>query len=186
MFAKGETTYLLGPDALSWRKGGAEGRLAYTDIREVRGYAAPGTPFGGTSNQVRCVLWPRYGRAIVLANQSFAAAGRFEDRSAAFYPFVAALIERVAKANQQVVFIKGMPVALFVFWLILLPIIAIIAPLCVIAVVVMLVQGQSPEAGMYGATAVLLGFLFALIPNAKTVWRNRPHRVDPRTGVSLF
>jgi hypothetical protein len=184
MFNK-ETTYLVGANDLSWGDGGAEGRLAYSGIRKVRAYSFFGMPFGGTSNQVRCVLWPRRGHAIVLHNQSFISVRRFEDRSAAFYPFVAALIERIAKANPQIVFIKGMPGALFVFWLILLPLIAIVAPLSAIAVAVMLAQGQSPPGAMYGVTAMLMAFLFRLFPNAKTVWRNRPRRVDPRTGASL-
>jgi hypothetical protein len=33
---------------------------------------------------------------------------------------------------------------------------------------------------------LLLTFLFAIVPNAKTVWRNRPRRVDPRTGASML
>ena len=184
MFTK-ETAYRAGADALSWGDNGAEGRLAYTDIRKVRVYGAPGMPFGGASKQVRCVLRPRRGRPIVLGNQSFIGVGRFEDRSAAFYPFAAALTERIANANPQIVFVKGMPGALFVFWMILLPIVAIIAPVSAIAVVAMLAQGQSPPRAMYGVTAMLLAFLFAIIPNAKTAWRNRPRRVDPRAGAPL-
>jgi hypothetical protein len=179
-----ETTYSAGAAALSWGDGGAEGRLAYADIRKVRAYGAPGMPSGGTSNQARCVLRPRRGRAIVLGNQSFIGVGRFEDRSAAFDPFATALTERIAMANPQVVFIKGMPGALFAFWLILLPVVAIIAPLSTLAVVAMLAQGQSPPGAMYGVMAILLTFLFAIGPNAKTVWRNRPRRVDPGRGVS--
>jgi hypothetical protein len=122
----------------------------------------------------------------VLGNQSFIGVGRFEDRSAAFYPFATALTERIAEANPQIVFINGMPGALFVFWLILFPVVSIIAPLSAIAVVAMLAQGQSPPSAMYGVTAILLTFLFAIVPNAKTVWRNRPRRVDARTGASLL
>jgi hypothetical protein len=185
MFTK-ETIYRAGAKALSWCDGGAESRLAYADIRQVRTYGVPGMPSGGASNQVRCVLRPRRGRAIVLGNQSFIGVGRFEDRSAAFYPFATALTERIAKANPQIVFIKGMPGALFVFWLILFPLVAIIAPSSAIAVMAMLAQGQSPPGAMYGVTVLLLTFLFAIVPNAKTVWRNRPLHVDPRTGASLL
>lgn len=95
-------------------------------------------------------------------------------RSATFYPFARALTERIAKDRVHQTH-AGRP---FVFWLILFPLVAIIAPSSAIAVMAMLVQGQSPPGAMYGVTAILLTFLFAIVPNAKTVWRNRPRRVD--------
>jgi len=66
------------------------------------------------------------------------------------------------------------------------PVAAIIAPLSAIGVVAMMAQGQSPPRAMYEVTAIPLAFLFAIVPKAKTVWRNRPHRVYPRKAASLW
>jgi hypothetical protein len=181
IYAK-ETKYEAGSDGITWSDGRTEGHLAYADIRRVRVYRAPGMPMGGASNFARYVLWPRRGRAIVLGNLSFVSMGKIEDRSAAFYTFATALTERIAKGHQGVEFIQGMPRALFLFWLILLPLIPIIALLSVIALIAMLAQGQSPPV-MFGVTGVLLAFSLRTVPFAKTVWRNRPHRIDPSTAI---
>jgi hypothetical protein len=50
----------------------------------------------------------------------------------------------------------------------------------------MLAQGQSPPGATYEVTAILLTFLFAIVRNAKTAWRNRPRRVDRAQALRCY
>jgi hypothetical protein len=179
---KTEATYRLTDSALVWSNRGVEGRLPFSDIRQVRIYRTPGVGFGGATfapGFQRCVVRPHSGRAQVLSSNHYAGPAKIEDRSASFQPFVDALIRRVATANPGTAFISGMPAALWSAWaVLLLVVVMLLAPLALLVIVITLTQGHL----LYGllTTVLLLGILLALVLLVRFLLRNRPRRFDPR------
>jgi len=165
-----ETTYRAGEDALIWGDAGAEARLRYADVRKIHIYRFPDLR-GRTVSM--CGLWPPTGRATKLMSRHYVSFGRFDDRSAAFWPFVAALTERIANANRATVFMKGMPAA---WYMIVLVFTVLMASLCAIMVVATLALGQPLSIDIYVLTGIALMSVVVWLP---AVLRNRPRRIDP-------
>src|SRR5262245_43449847 len=116
-----EAIWRLTPDALELRGGpldlqdslaaGQDGtmRFPYGDIIQVRLYCAP-TAYSGL--RYGCALRLRrhmqLGPNLEIQLAHYTGAGSFEDRAAAYVPFVRALVTRVAAANSSAHFRVGL------------------------------------------------------------------------------
>jgi len=136
-FAK-ERTYRLGDDALTWRDADGGGRLAFSDVREVRLTADPS--FG--KDRAQCIVQDREGRKVKLVSKHFAGLGTLEDRLRTYAPLVRALLPRVAAAAPQAKFIAG-GTAQWLLWLVL----GTVCAIAVISLVVALLGGAPVEGG---------------------------------------
>jgi hypothetical protein len=179
LYRKAEETYRLSDLALAVTGAGRDRTVAYAEIRAVRVYEAPG--LGSFPGFARCVVWPRRGRAIVVSSNHFLGVGRFEDRSAAFRPFVDALVRRVAGANRETRFAFGMPPALWWFWALLLGAVALLAPLSLVMIAAELAQGRAPPAQAYVPLGIVFVVFLGLFGYIRQLRRNRPRRFEPRT-----
>lgn len=178
-----ETTYRLADHALLWSEGERNGALEFAEIRRIRIYESPGAqsmpPFS------RCVITPKAGRSIILSSNHFAGVGEFEVRMDRFQPFVQGLIARVAGANPAVEFIAGMPMGLWVSYVVILAALVVITPLGVALMIFLSRSGEHVAAGFTASLAICLGFLFSIGPLWRLVRRNRPQVFDPRaTGAA--
>jgi hypothetical protein len=172
-----EATYRLTDAGLAWSDGAREDALAYADMRQMRIYDTPGV--SGMPGFTRCTIKRRTGRAVILSSNHFGGIGDWESRSESFRPFVDALVRRAAAANPQIAFISGMPMALWVTWIVLMVALLIVTPLGVAAVVI---GGAEMSAGAYSAFAICAGLLLGFFPLLRLVRRNRPRRFDGREG----
>jgi len=164
-----------------WRSDGDA--VKFADIRKIRIYDSPGMRnLGGTTLSPgfrRFVIWPAHGRAIVLSSNHFAGIANFEDRRESFDPFVAALMQRVSAANPSAIFISGMPIALWLFWLVALAGVMIVTPLAALLIVIEMIQATKIDGWLIVVTFLLAGTFFGFIPLARTLWRALPRRFDP-------
>ncbi|MBX6321870.1 MAG: hypothetical protein IRY94_08585 [Rhodospirillaceae bacterium] len=178
-----QETYRLSDTALVRdTEDGKEKVLPFAQMRSVRVYGSPGLrAMGGTAapDIERCVLRPARGRAVVLSSAHFLGLGRLEDRSPAFRPFVGDLVRRLAAANPGIIFLVGMPPALWWSWILILLAVVVVTPLVVLLIIVNMVQKRHIDPPLIAVTAVLLGILFSLGSYLRTVRRNRPPRFDP-------
>jgi hypothetical protein len=172
-----EATYRLTDAGLAWSDVAGGGALAYADIRQMRIYDSPGA--AGMPAFTRCTIRPRKGRAVILSSNHFGGIGDWESRSESFRPFVDALVRRAARANPQIAFISGMPMALWVTWIVILAGLVIVAPLMI---AVVFIEGTEKSAGFYATLAILVGLLLGFFPLLRLVRRNRPRRFDGREG----
>ncbi len=180
--ARSETTYRIEGDALVWSEGGENGRLPFSEIRQIRIYGSPGIGFGGSTvapSFQRCVVKPRQGRAHVFSSNHYVSLGKFEDRSATFRPFIEALIRRVAAVNPATQFISGMPGVLWAIWALILLSVVILAPLALLVIIIDLLSGGGFSATHLAVTIFLLGILFTLGSRWRMLVRNRPQQLDP-------
>jgi hypothetical protein len=104
---------------------------------------------------------------------------RRESRSESFRPFVDALVRRAAAANPQIIFISGMPMALWVTWIAILAGLFIVAPLMI---AVVFIEDTEKSAGFYATLAILIGLMLGFFPLLRLVRRNRPRRFDGSEG----
>ena len=162
-FARGpfarERTFRLAPDALLWGNGKRSGRLAYADIATVHLYTRSG-PYG-RSMQV-CALRARSGAGLAIQSKHFGRWGRQDDRSAAFAPFVRALLGRVATAAPGARCFRGFPIGLYYATLAAFIVLALVF----LANLAFALQGAPDSGSAAVVTAVLL---VALFPSG---WRN--------------
>jgi hypothetical protein len=175
---KGEDIFRVNDVAFSMTGAGRERSIAHADIRAVRVYESPG--LGSVAGFARCIVWPRHGRAIVLSSNHFLGVGRFEDRSAAFRPFVDALVRRIAAANRDTSFIFGMPPALWWFWVLLLAAVAMLAPLALVMIIAELAQGRGIPAQALVPLGIVFVVFLGLFGYIRQLRRNRPRRFEPR------
>lgn len=157
--------------------------LHFSDIRKIRIYDSPGwSSMGGTTISPgfrRCVIWPAHGRAIVLVSNHFAGISNFENRRASFDPFVEALVQRVGAANPATIFISGMPLALWLFWLVAVAGVMIVTPLAALLIVIEMIQDGKIDGMLMIVTFMLAGIFFGFISLARALWRALPRRFDP-------
>jgi hypothetical protein len=182
-----EETYRLTDTAMVRTAKGMETVIPFEEIGSVRLYGSPGlrTPIGTVATDFeRCVIRPRRGAALALSSNHFVSLGRFEDRTTSFRPFVDALVARVAAANPRTVFHAGMPSSLWAFWILVLVMVIIFAPLAVAMIIVNLVNGEPIAPASIMGTVLLLGVLFSFGSYLRTVRRNRPRIFDPRTPAT--
>ncbi len=180
LIAKEETFTLDGQGlAISDR-----GTTAFSDIREIRTYDYPGVSFPGGAQLApgakRCVIHLKSARAIILTNNHFVAAGSFEDRSATYDPFVAALVREVSAANAATIFMSGMPAALWIGWIVIVAMVLLMVPILVVAMISTIAEGKWISPGLIVPALILLGMFFGMRPLLRTLRRNWPRRYDPR------
>jgi hypothetical protein len=187
--ARKEETYRLTESALvRSAPAGAETSLPFSDVAQIRIYGSPGMQLLGSTlgpSFARCVVRPRRGRAIVLSSSSFQGFGKFDNRWTVFRPFVQALVQRVAAANPQAVFLAGMPPALWWTWIVLVAAAVVTTPLAALLIIVDLAEGRGIRLPAVVATIVLLSILLNLRSYIRGLRRNRPRTFDPRTTDPL-
>jgi hypothetical protein len=162
------------------------GTIAFSEIRQIRTYEYPGVTMGAGApvapGAKRCVIKLHHGRSVILVSNHFVAPGKFEDKSATYDPFIAALIPAVGAGNAQTVFISGMPAALWIGWIMIVGAAFLIVPLLIIAMIGMIMDGKSISAGMFFSGLILLGVVIGVRPLVRMLRRNWPHRYDPRAA----
>jgi hypothetical protein len=174
-----EITYRVTDQALAWDEAATSGALPFADIRQVRTYESPGV--SGIPSSARCIVRPMRGRARVLTSNHFVSFGNIESRAESFRPFVDTFVKRVAAANPQTVFISGMPMGLWVTWIVLLAALLVVTPLALLLLVIAAFRGEEISAGFIASAAICLGMLLGFFPLLRLVRRNRPRRFDPRS-----
>ena len=172
-----EAAFRLTDSALVWVEDGVGRKVDFADIRQIRVYESPGVE--NVPRTGRCVVTPHEGRAVVLQSNHFVGVGEFEDRSASYAPFVAELIRRVAAANPRVVFIRGMPTALWVTWHVLLALVLVVTPLAFAAMIYAQAHDRELSPNFFIQLAVCAGVFFAFFPILRLIRRNRPQVFDP-------
>jgi hypothetical protein len=177
-----ETTYRLGEDALHSTTAKGTRTLPFAEIGRVRIYESPG--MASLSGRIapafaRCVIRPRRGRAIVLSSNHFVGLGRFEDRSAAFRPFVDAFMARLRSANPGAQLLAGMPPALWWTWVALLVVVALATPAFLVVIVQELLAGRALQLPAIVSSLIVVGTAAAIVSYARVLRRNRPRRFTP-------
>jgi hypothetical protein len=127
----------------------------------------------------RCVIHRRHARARILSSIHFLSFGKFEDRSASFRPFVAELMRRVAATRPDAVFVSGMPLALWLTWIVIFAgVLALVA--FAAAMVIGLPGFTSPDPfDRVVAGFVLVACLIGIVPFYRMIARSRPRRFKP-------
>ena len=100
----------LTPDAIAWRVGGRYGIVPYTEIRRVRLSFRPLTM---QSHRFVAEIWPRQGRRLRLASNSWRIVDPERDDSA-YASFITELHRRLAAAGIAASFESGAPP--LVYW----------------------------------------------------------------------
>lgn len=96
-----ERTYVLGPDALAWKDGAGECRLAYAEVEKA---LIGQVRYPGSSKRYwSCLLFPRHGGIVRLSAAHHLGLRRIEERSERYMPFVLELQSRLAAANPRLV-----------------------------------------------------------------------------------
>jgi hypothetical protein len=162
-----ERSFSLGPDALLWREAGGEGRLAYTDVRDMRLFGYP-SPLG---EALQCTLRSRKHGKVKIRSAHYRSLGNFEDRKSTYGPFVAALAKRIAAKAPDAKFIAG-STALWLVWLVLGVVCAVVVGLLILA----LIGGAS----LAGPAIMAVAICIAAVPLAiSRVRKDRARRFDP-------
>jgi hypothetical protein len=179
-----ERTYRLEQDALSWSETGRNGRLQYSDIERIRLFAthmAIDPSSGGViAPDSKSVVVSGPDGQHVLSSNHFVGLGDFEDRSATFIPFVAALIERVAAASPATIFIRGLPAGLLAVYMVLAAIIAIVIVIFVALLIREIPKGMEEVGTIVFAASFLVGLAGAEIALIRLLIRDWPRPFDPR------
>jgi hypothetical protein len=175
-----EMTYGLDDDNLSED----DGRIVpLRDIVRIRTYGVPGArmfPGGGSVVEPfeRCVLTLRHGGHIAFSSRHFLGIGRAVGRWQSYNPFVDRLVSEVGRLNPKARFIAGMPMRLWLVWLLMF---IITSCLCLLTVIFLLslaiMRSSDVDAWLNGF--VLLGGSFAgfsFYPVLRSGW---PRDYDP-------
>lgn len=159
--------------ALLWPGGSAP----FAQIKAVRVYSVPGMWIFGAGKVAfgsrRCAITLDSGAAIELTSQHYLSFGNFEDRSAAFYPFVSELIGRVRTANPAARFLSGMPPMLWWFWLLPFGLLAFLLILSITLGLLGLTLEHQNSLGTSLFFLVLAGLLIGPISFLRAIWRRR-------------
>jgi len=153
--SRGEREWRIEADALVTRgAAGGERRYPWRDIVNVRLYFEP-----ARARPWRHVfeLRPRNGRMIRIDNASFVRAGLFEDRSAAYTPFVRAALVRVAAENPKARALIGETQRRYFFFL-------LAALLGLGAVAFALIAAPTPLDALPYAALVKFGLILLMLP----------------------
>jgi hypothetical protein len=173
-----DVAFHTGHQALTWSEGDVERRLAYSDIRRIRTYDSPGA--AGVPASGRCIITPARGRKLVLTSLHYRGLADFEDRAAQFQPFISNLISRVAAANPAAELISGMPIGLWVGWIVIAAAIVLATPFILLVAVALWTEGEEPSVSTVLALAFCLAMLLGIVPLVRIIRRNRPRSLDPR------
>jgi hypothetical protein len=155
--------FWLRPDALEWRTGWRQGRIAYADVRRVRLSFAQ---VNLNTNRFRAEIWPASGAKIVVASTSWKSLAEQEPLDRAYRGFIADMHRRIVAVNSATIFETGSP-RLF-YWLG----VAILAATSV-ALVGLIAQGL--RSGETVGALFVTGFLALFLWRFGTYFsRNRP------------
>jgi hypothetical protein len=161
--------------------------VPFAEIGKVRLYESPGQTslFGQIAPAfARCVIRPRRGRALVLSSRHFTGLRRFEDRSAAFQPFVDTLIARLRSANPEAQLLAGMPPVLWWTWVALLAAVALVTPVFFVIIVQELAAGRALQTPAVMSGLLVFGAALGIVSYARVLRRNRPRRLTPTPAPS--
>ncbi|HTS93313.1 MAG TPA: hypothetical protein VMG55_14985 [Stellaceae bacterium] len=182
-----EATYRATESALFCTIDGKETSLPLAEIRSLRVYDSPSMGFASAlvaPGFRRCVIRPRHGRTIVLSSNHFESFGRFRDRHQSFDPFLDTLLRRIAAANPTAEFWAGMPMGLWLFWIVTLIGVVVVTPLLVL-LIVMAAMGKIEIAfPAVIAGVLLLGILFRFRSYLRALRAGRSRRFDPKLGLA--
>ena len=152
--SRGEREWRVEDDALCTRgPTGRERRYPWVEIVSVRLYHEPR---GGRPWRFVFELQPKDRRRVEIDNAHFVARGDFEDRSAAYTPFVRAALERLASTRPQMRALIGETPRRY-FALLLGGLLA----LCALAYALVVVR--TPLDALSYAPMLKLGFIGALV-----------------------
>ena len=161
--------------------------VAFADIGRIRTYQSPGLTTVGYGQMApvsnRCTVWPKSGGTIALWSTSLIGAGKFEDRSASYDPFVAALIRETGKANPAAIFVSGMPMGLWLGWIVVIALASLIALFMTLILVFMARDKNPPWGGIFLTGVFVLGIVWGIHSLARVVTRSRPRHYDPRSAT---
>ena len=165
--------YALTDAALLW----PGGSVPFARIKTVRIYSVPGMWIFGAGKVAfgsrRCAITLDSGATIELTSQHYLSFGNFEDRSAAFYTFVSALIARVRAANPAAQLVSGMPPMLWWFWFLSFGLLAVLLILFTALGLVGLSLEHKNSLGTSLLFLVLAGLLIGPISFLRAIWRRR-------------
>ncbi len=114
-----------------------------------------------------------------LTSQHYLSFGNFEDRSAAFYTFVSALIARVRAANPAAQIVSGMPPMLWWFWFLSFGLLAVLLVLFTALGLVGLSLEHKNSLGTSFVLLTLAAMLVGPISFLRATWRRRTRDLDP-------
>jgi Kdo2-lipid IVA lauroyltransferase/acyltransferase len=100
-----ETTYWLAESSLIWKTSQREGSVSYDRIRDIQVYKI--RYFGSRRSYWRFAIRDLENNKFVLQASYYLSFRHFEDRSAAYYPFIKSLETRIKAANPSASFRTG-------------------------------------------------------------------------------
>jgi len=155
--------FMLGEDAIEWRRGAQSGRVPYSDVRRVRLGFRPVTL---QNYRFLTEIWSNSGPKLAFASTSWRGIVEQERHDAAYAAFVAELHRRLAQAGGDVQYRCGSPALLY--W----PGVAIFVGLCI---GVIMLAGHAVETQAWIGFAIAAAMLaFFLYQTGVFFWRNRP------------
>lgn len=179
-----EVTWRLSGDQLYCGAGEHWRHLPLREIVFMRLFGSPGlaAPYLGGATVAQgfdvCELKTATGETLSFNSNHFVSLGNFEDRTATFRPFVAALAPAVASANPAARFVWGMPPLVWGSWALLMGLTALVALFGLAIGVAGLTHGAVAD-GLVG-----LLFVFSAGWGAMSMWRTvsggRTRPFDPR------
>jgi hypothetical protein len=180
-----ERTYRLTPDALAWSDSGGSGSVPYSDMQTIRVYTSPGVANPTGAGELLpefqgCIVSSGHNGTHSLTTNHYVSLGNFEDRSATFKPFAAALVQHVTAANPATVFIGGLPMTSWLAGAIVTAISIGVAVIMVAVIVELYPKGTSELWTLLGASAFLIGLLAAIPAMVRGLIGGWPRPIDPR------
>ena len=181
-----ETTWRLTGEGLKWGTGGAWRELGLGEVVFLRLFGSPGlaAPFLGGATVAQgfdqCELRTASGETLRFNSNHFVSLGRFEDRTASFRPFVAALARGVAAANPAARLVWGMPPLVWGLWLAVLGLTGLIALFALAIVLTGLAHGAIGDAVV--GLLLLAGVGYGAAGLWRTVAGGRTRAFDPPVG----
>jgi len=164
-----EKHFRLLPDALVWTTDRSEGRVAYSDVRRANLMSGM-SQYGMAAN---CTIWPKSGKRVIFGTVHFASAVSYENRAAAYGPFVRELLSRIADAAPDAAFTRGRPCDLAILKVSMGLLIAFAAVL-VLVIGVFELAPQPVMLGLFAFLAVTFVATYGLMRKYK------PKSIDPR------
>ncbi len=128
----------------------------------------------------RCVIRPTRGRALKLSSHHLIKFGNFEDRTAQWSAFVGALVQRVARANPQTMFLAGMPAGLWWTWVGLLVLMVGVTILAVLMAGSLMIDGRLVSFDFFFALLYVVSALGGAVSIVNVLMRGRGRRFQPQ------
>lgn len=158
----------LRPEALEWRTGRHEGRIAYARVTRVRLSFRPVTM---QTRRFLAEVWSAGGPRLSIASTSWRSMVEQAAQDQAYGAFMRELHRRIAAAGAAPAFDRGSPALLY--WPGLAVFVGVVAGFAVLI-------GQALDIGAYGGAAVVGAFFALFAWQGGTYFRrNRPGRYRP-------